>query len=274
VHRRGWLYFVAMRGSFSVRQSTLCLPGAEKVERGQLALIPTPDATETWCPIPHTSLLDQVMSTLDRSGLRIVTEAHGVTPDGANYFGLLHIAATNGDNAEDFGLVVGVRNSHSMRFPAGLVVGAQVTVCSNLSFSGEIKIARKHTRFIMRDLPMLVERAIGQLGDQRRTQEKRFLTYKQHELGDQKAHDLIVRSLDAQVLPVTKIPDVIKEWREPRHADFNERTAWSLFNGFTEVLKYGNIDMLPKRTQALHGLMDTACGLIVPNAEPQFAIAT
>jgi hypothetical protein len=254
---------------FAVRQSTLCLPGAEKVERSRLALIPTPEATETWCPIPHTSLLDQVTQTLDRSGLRIVTEAHGITPDGANYFGILQVSG----DAEDFGLVVGVRNSHSMRFPAGLVVGAHVTVCSNLSFNGEIRIARKHTRFIMRDLPQLVERAVGQLGDQRRTQEKRFLTYKQHDMGDQEAHDLIVRSLDAQVLPVTKLPDVLKEWREPRHDDFRERTAWSLFNGFTEVLKYGNIDLLPKRTQALHGLMDTACGLVIAKGEPQFAAA-
>jgi hypothetical protein len=28
-----------------------------------------------------------------------------------------------------------------------------VFVCDNLAFSGEIKIARKHTRFIVRDLP-------------------------------------------------------------------------------------------------------------------------
>jgi hypothetical protein len=155
-----------------------------------------------------------------------------------------------------------------------LVVGAGVFICDNLSFNGQIKIARKHTRFLKRDLPQLVERAVGQLGEQRHTQEKRFATYKQHEFGDAQAHDLIVRSIDARVLPVTKIPDVLLEWREPRHPEFNYRTAWSLFNGFTEVLKASNIDALPRRTQALHGVMDTACGLVIAKTEPQFGLAT
>jgi hypothetical protein len=40
------------------------------------------------------------------------------------------------------------------------------------------------------------------------------------------------------------------------------RTAWRLFNAFTEALK-GNLDVLPRRTQALHDLLDTTCGLAV-----------
>jgi hypothetical protein len=50
----------------------------------------------------------------------------------------------------------------------------------------------------------------------------------------------------------------------PRHAEFREgRTAWRFFNSVTEVLK-GNLTELPRRTQALHGLLDSACGLTVP----------
>lgn len=39
------------------------------------------------------------------------------------------------------------------------------------------------------------------------------------------------------------------------------RTAWRLFKAFTEILK-GNLGELPRRTQAHHGLMDSACGLV------------
>ena len=40
----------------------------------------------------------------------------------------------------------------------------------------------------------------------------------------------------------------------------------------------GNLDALPKRTLALHGMLDTACGLVIPTtatvaAEPQQATA-
>jgi len=235
--------------------------GARAVSREQVATVPTPARTASWVPLPHHQLLNGVQTALERAGLSVVTEAHGLTRDGDRYFGLLQLA--NGHTDQEFGLVVGLRNSHDKRFPAGLVVGASVFICDNLSFSGEVKLARKHTAHVERDLPQLIDRAVGQLGDLRRTQETRFLAYKGHELTDGFAHDLIVQALDARVLPVTKIPEVLCEWREPRHPEFRDgRTAWRLFNAFSETLK-GNLDALPGRTQALHGLLDGACGLAV-----------
>ena len=53
---------------------------------------------------------------------------------------------------------------------------------------------------------------------------------------------------------------MLHEWREPRHDAFQARNAWSLFNAFTEALK-GNLVELPRRTEALHGLLDTHVGL-------------
>jgi hypothetical protein len=162
----------------------------------------------------------------------------------------------------DFAVTVGVRNSHDQTFPAGLVIGAAVFVCDNLSFSGEVRLAREHTVHIGRDLPQLIAAAVGRLGDLRQSQEVRFATYKQHELSDVAAHDLLVQVLGARVLPVTKLPLALREWREPRHAEFREgKTAWRLFNAITEAAKGGDIQVLPRRTQALHGLLDTACGL-------------
>jgi hypothetical protein len=49
------------------------------------------------------------------------------------------------------------------------------------------------------------------------------------EFSDSQAHALIVPTLDAQVVPGTKIPDVLREWREPRHPDFRQgKTSWRL----------------------------------------------
>jgi hypothetical protein len=39
------------------------------------------------------------------------------------------------------------------------------------------------------------------------------------------------------VLPASRLPKVIEAWDEPRHEEFVPRTAWSLFNAFTEVQK-------------------------------------
>src|SRR5262249_54257029 len=157
-------------------QSKLCLhTGASEVAREALALVPTPKRTNSYVPIPHHVLLNGIEETLERNSFHVVGQSHGLGHDGQRYFGLLQIA--NGQNSDDFGLVVGVRNSHDKQFPAGIVVGASVFVCDNLSFSGEIKLARKHTVYVERDLPQLIERAIGMLSDHRHTQEQRFLAY-------------------------------------------------------------------------------------------------
>jgi hypothetical protein len=242
----------------------LCLhTGARRVARDDVAAAPTPDRTRSWVPVPHQRLLDLVRRTLEASGLSVVNEAHALWNDGARYFGLLEVV--NGTTHADYGLVVGLRNSHDKTFPAGLACGSGVFVCDNLAFSGEVKLARKHTRYIERDLPQLVARAVGRLGDLRRQQDQRLDAYRTHHITDESAHDLMVRAIDARVLPVTSLPKVVDEWREPSHEEFaaDGPTVWRLFNGFTEALKGRNLAELPRRTQALHGLLDVACGIAV-----------
>lgn len=234
--------------------------GSERIDRDRLASIETPRATPSWFPIPHHRLLEGVSKQLEKSGLRIVNEVHGTSREGQRYFGMLQVA--NGRNADDYGLVVGLRNSHDKAFLAGLVVGAGVYVCDNLSFSGEVQIGRKHTRFIGRDLPGLIESAVGRIGDLRHSQDHRVSAYKTTEISDAQAHDLLIQAVDARVLPNARIPQVLTEWRTPRHPEFAEaQNGWRLFNAFTETLKGTNLFERPRATQALHGLLDTACGV-------------
>jgi hypothetical protein len=233
--------------------------GAAKVERAAVEIVPTPDATDTWTPIPHTALIERVEDTLKSDGLTIVTQTHSLTRGGNRYFGLMQIA--NGHNSEDYAWVLGLRNSHDKSFPAGLVVGASVFVCDNLSFSGEIRMTRKHTVHIMRDLPGLVQTSIGQLVSRWHDQDTRIEAYKQHALSDMQAHDLVVRAIDARAATSTQVPPLLQQWRHPKHEAFQPRTAWSLFNSFTEVMKGLSLNELSRRTQRLHGLFDTQVGL-------------
>ena len=96
-------------------------------------------------------------------------------------------------------------------------------------------------------------------------QDERICAYKQTELTDPAVHDLVIRAVDASVLPVTQVPAVLSEWRTPTHEEFaaDGKTAWRLFNAFTETWKGRNLSALPRRSQALHGLLDAACGLAV-----------
>lgn len=237
--------------------------GAKQVPRSALERAATPAPSSTWVPVPHGRFLEQVESTIVGSGLTIVNQAHALWNDGLRYFGLLEVI--NGETHDDYALVIGLRNSHDKSFPASIAMGSAVTVCDNLAFSAEVTIARRHTRFIERDLPRIVHTAVGRLADMRGQQDERIRTYKETELTDPVAHDLVIRAVDASVLPVTQVPAVLEEWRRPSHKEFtvDGKTLWRFHNAMTEVWKGRNLAALPRRSQALHGLLDSACGLAV-----------
>ena len=233
--------------------------GAKAVERSDITRVRTPRATDTWTPVPHMDLITKVERTLASNNLTIGSQAHSLSHEGQRYFGLMEIQGRATD--PEYCWVLGLRNSHDKTFPAGIAAGASVFVCDNLSFSGEVKLVRKHTRFIGRDLPFMIERAIGQLMQKWHDQDVRINAYRTYDLEDKDAHDLIIRATDVGACSNRLVPTILKEWRESPHEQFHERNAWSLFNAFTEALKDGNLCELPKRTEALHALMDSQVGL-------------
>jgi hypothetical protein len=161
---------------------------------------------------------------------------------------------------DDYTRILGLSNSHDKSFPAAIAAGSQVCVCDNLAFSGEVKLARRHTKYILRDITLVVQRAIGKLHDIWLHQYTRIRKYKETSIDDPTAHHLIVSAMDVGVCGNRLIPDVLEEWRRPRHKEFEERHVWSLFNAFSECLK-GNLDKLPARTEALHALLDGYVGI-------------
>ena len=83
--------------------------GAHGVEREAVAAVDTPQRTETWTPISHEYLIDEVSRTLESSKMRIKEESHALTRDGKRYFGLFRI---EGEDlaSKDYSTVMGLRN--------------------------------------------------------------------------------------------------------------------------------------------------------------------
>tara|TARA_B000000441_G_C21630436_1_gene283080 strand:- start:397 stop:708 length:312 start_codon:yes stop_codon:yes gene_type:complete len=90
--------------------------------------------------------------------------------------------------------------------------------------------------------------------------EQRIEAYKEYELGNEQAHDLVIRAYQNGAISKAKIADVVEQWHTPEHDDFSERNMHSLYNGFTHVLK-GGVHALPNRSLALHGVLDSEVGL-------------
>ncbi len=241
--------------------------GANEVSMDAVRSVSTPSPTDTHYPVPHEYFIDAVRSQFEEAGMKVVHEAHALRRDGNEYFGLLQVVPGSGplwaavSEQDDYCLVTGIRNSHIKTFSAGLAMGANVFCCDNLSLSGTVNIRRKHSVNIVKDLPAVINRAIGQLACLGEHQEQRMDAYKATPLSDMTVRDFVVRSMDKQVIGCTLIPKVMDEWSSPTHEEFAGRNMWSLFNAFTEVLKARGLFDLSDRTTRLHGLADLQCGL-------------
>jgi len=236
--------------------------GGYKVGREKLAEVVTPANTKTHFPIAHEWLVQQVEAALNQSGMDVVEQAHALATGGSDYFGMLQVQRRNEPQNKDYSYVVGIRNSNACRWSAGLAVGHQVFVCDNLAFNGEIKIARKHTPHIARDLPVLAVRAIGLLSEKWFDNDRRIECYKNREISPIDLHDLTIRALDVGALTTINVPRVLKEFRDPRHPEFTQSpNVWRFFNACTEVGKGAGLFVLPRRTTNLHALCDGFVGL-------------
>jgi len=234
-------------------------PSPVQIERATLGMIPVPSSTHTWRPVPHTVILDEVEDRLQATGTKIVDESFTVTHGGRRLFGVLRVE----DASAPLGIAqsVGLRNAHDQAFAAGIAAGMQVLVCSNLSFAGDIVFKRRHTVNVMRDLPGMVRDAVDGLQVIWQRQRQQVEAYRNSRLREHAAHDLVIRALDAGVISGSRIPKVLAEWREPQHVEFRPRTVWSFFNSVTEALRGSNMQVLPKKTEALHAICDARVGL-------------
>lgn len=227
--------------------------GAEAVNYDGLRALPTPAATATHVPIPHYRVVDLIAHSLSYYGHEVVEQAHGVTPDGMRYFGLLSLKSPYTGYCD----TVGLRNSHDKRFPIGIGFGSRVFVCDNMAFIADHVVKRKHTANAKRDLPGLIGELIEPLAIQREQQKITFDRYQATALTDQRADQAIMQMYRNQVIGVQKIADVLRQWEEPAH-DWGDKTGWRLFNAATFALT-GRVSENPKATSDLHKIIDGVC---------------
>jgi len=249
----------------ATRNPMLLHCGGQIIERNALFDIQTPPGTDTWFPLPHQHLVEEVEEQLTDAGFHLLGQTHAVSHEGNRYFGILEVSPRAEFSQNGHSWVVGLRNSHDKTFPAGLVAGTRILVCDNLAFSGLIQIRRKHTRFAVRDLRQLTARAVGQLGERLIGMETRITAYRDMRLTEGRAHDLVIRATDCRAITPSQIPTVLGHWRNSAHAEFAPRNAWSLFNAFTEAYKETNPHTAIARCEALHGLFDGAAGVHLPS---------
>jgi hypothetical protein len=234
--------------------------GGQLKTKEEVFAVPPPTATESYVPLSYESFVTRIEKQLLAEDVKVKDERFALAKDGQRMFGLM-VLELPGLAIIDHACVLGFRNSYDKSCSTGICVGATVFVCDNLSFSGsEVTFHRKHTTNLLRDLSWIITETISKLPARFAVQSECFRRYKELELSDKDAHNLVIRLYDSRAINVTEIPGVLKEWREPRHSEFLEagKSGWRLFNAVTEIIK-GDLWRLPSKTQALHEILDVEC---------------
>src|SRR5439155_672539 len=214
--------------------------GTTKVSRDELRMIPAPDATSTFKPIPHHEVVDALVEALGFRYIGVVRDEYAVSPDGMKMFGVLDLE-TAFDGCR---FAIGIRNANDRSMRLGLTVGIRVLVCSNLAFQGEFTpVLAKHSKnfSIIDSLAVGVDRIQRNFDPLRQQVE----AWRSRQITDDEAKLVIYRAFIAGDLNIPRAlaRDVHRNYFEPPHPDIAPRTMWSLSNAFTSALK--SLDPIP-----------------------------
>jgi len=208
--------------------------GTELVGRQELLAIATPEATETWKPIPHHQIVQAIVESFGLRNLEVVRDQYAVTPDGMRMFGVLEVGV------EESGVrfAIGCRNSHDKTFSLGLTVGYRVFVCDNLAFHGDFTpVTRKHSKNL--DVVEVVDFAITRMQRHFEPMKRQIDAWKGFELPDTRAKGVIYDAFIAGELhaPRKLAREVHENYFRPKYAEFEPRTMFSLSNAFTSAFQ-------------------------------------
>lgn len=238
----------------------------DSVTRNALEGVVLPPATPTYQPIKHSWLLDQLEEQLSGMGIGFAEQHHGLSHDGARYFGVIHLEGFAGIDTDNQMPIMGVRNSLDKRFGAQVCFGNQVMVCANLCFWGTYMLGRKHTTHIMRDLPEIISNTLVGIPAMNAAQSNRFEQYQQTIIAPSDADHLIIEMLRKNAVNSSRIGKVVEEWDNPTFDHGADRTVWRLFNAATQALKGVNVHEMPQRTINLTNVCDEVVGFDLAKA--------
>lgn len=207
--------------------------GATKVTRLDLAAIELPPATDTFQPIAHSRLIDQLEEALAFRHISITRDEYAVSKDGMKLFGLLELNS----EYEDVRFAIGLRNANDKSMRLGMVAGYRVFCCDNMALSGDFKpLLAKHSKNF--DLVESISMGVDRIQRGWQPLREAIDLKRLHALTDQEAQSMIYRAFMTERFPVKLLKAVHQEYFvHPSYEAFHARNVWSLENAFTSAFK-------------------------------------
>lgn len=215
--------------------------GTDKVTREQLKLVPTPEGTNTYQPVPHYEIANTLLEALAFRHIAVVRDEYAVSTDGMKMFGVLDLETT----FEGCRFSLGLRNSNDKSMRLAMTVGYRVFVCDNMAFSGDFSpVLAKHSKhFSLEDALWIGVDRMQRNFEPLRRQVESWRTQQQSAAA---AKLTIYRAFIEGDLEVPRhlARRVHELYFNPQHEEFQPRTMWSRSNAFTSAFQ--ELDLIPQ----------------------------
>lgn len=211
--------------------SGLCMAGGGHfVSRSEVAEIIPPAGTNTWCPLKHGDLINAVLQMVDSRGWTVTSEDWGLARNDLRLFGVIRLARSS---SPDWQYAIAVKNGNDKAVACSIAAGLNVYACSNLSLSGDFIISRRHTAGL--SLDNLLSQAVDVIDDSFIALETTMETLRCQEIrGNDEARACLVKAAESHALNSSDIVEAYREYRNPRHFDF-EPSRYNLLQAVTQV---------------------------------------
>ena len=227
--------------------------GGRIVDFNEVASVPLPEQTNTYIPVPYENLVLNTRKIADRllneySFVKDQFALSGGENKDQRMFAVLQYEANN----SEMGYAIGIRSSYDKSMSNGFCAGAQIFVCDNLMFRGEVTYMRKHTKNVWNDIEEKTMTSLYRGMDNFQNLSKDSEQMKERDVSNDIAGSFLGRLFINGDMTPRQLQKAKQQWFKPIHEEFEPNTLWSLYNACTESLKTTPPNKILEKHISLH----------------------
>jgi len=222
--------------------------------------VPSPKFTDSWHPYSHSQVLSSVLNAADDFGLEIGRREYSLSADGGKMFGVLQV--NNFIESGKLAMTIGVRNSTTKHFAAGICAGTRTFVCDNMAFSSDFVAFRRHTSGMDKEvLYQMAFESFRAVIPQFETLKNWLADLHSVPLGIEQGLLLASAAINAEILPVSKFPHFSELLFSP--GSKYEFSLWGFHGAITELYRDNSLLSTQYKNLALNRFLEFEAPLLL-----------
>lgn len=242
------------------------------VTEADILSAPIPDKTSTYTPVPHGKAIKLIEESAHNLNLKLASktyygrEGYG-DRKGMSCQGMLTIWTLTEIECPGMDMMLALTNSYDKSIPWQLAVGSRVFACTNMLISGDAMKFRKHTSNLTDE--ELLDMSLTTVFKGRRLAEDKAAWMeglKLQAIPTREMHHHIIRAVQEEVIPRTKVMDIVECLDEEIESwvnagGSNVPTIWNLLNAFTRYYRERDIFTIRRETAKVENFIQSLEGI-------------